>query len=95
MRLLKPGGKLSVLEISAPRSRVLQWPYLFYLKYMIPFLGRKFLGNPANYRMLGIYTERFGDCAKVEKIFKEAGLAVCFRKYFFGCVTGLTGKKPM
>ena len=39
--------------------RLLRWPYLFYIKHVIPWVGRAFLGNPQNYRMLGVYTEEF------------------------------------
>ncbi len=95
MWLLKPGGVCSILEISVPKRPVLKWPYLYYLKYAIPLLGRIFLGNPENYRMLGIYTERFGDCSGIEDIFIETGFNTVLKEYFFGCATGIIGKKPI
>ena len=60
--ILKPGGRFSLVEISAPPSRLIRVPYMFYLKFVIPLIGRIFLGNPENYRMLAVYTEAFKDC---------------------------------
>lgn len=58
-KLLRPGGSFSFIEISVPSNKALCLPYMFYLDRVIPFIGRMFLGNPANYRMLGIYTREF------------------------------------
>lgn len=58
-RLLKPGGQFAFLEISMPQNPLLRAPYLFYLRCVIPQIGRIFLGNPDNYRMLSVYTEAF------------------------------------
>lgn len=93
-RLLKPGGCFSVVEISVPPNRWLRLPYLFYLRHVIPLLGRAFLGNPDNYRMLGVYTEAFGDCVGFAAACRRAGLVAREESYFFGCATGVSGHKP-
>lgn len=93
-RLLKPGGVFSFLEISVPSNRLLRWPYLAYLRYLIPMIGRAFLGNPENYRMLSVYTEHFGNCHWAAQSFERAGLQVQEEAYFFGCATGVSGYKP-
>jgi ubiquinone/menaquinone biosynthesis C-methylase UbiE len=93
-RLLRPGGVFSFVEISVPPFRVVQPIYMFYLKRIIPLLGRVFLGNPANYRLLGVYTEAFGDCRHFARSLDEAGLEAHFVRYFFGCATGVFGSKP-
>ena len=94
-RLLKPGGCFSFLEISVPPSRLLRGPYLFYIKHVIPWVGRAFLGNPQNYRMLGVYTEEFRNCSLLKQEFDRVGLVTEERSYFFGCATGIAGHKPM
>jgi demethylmenaquinone methyltransferase/2-methoxy-6-polyprenyl-1,4-benzoquinol methylase len=66
---------------------------MFYLRYIIPLIGRIFLGNPDNYRMLGIYTERFNNCSGMADALKHAGLEVEYRSFFFGCASGLRGRK--
>ncbi|MDX1435607.1 MAG: class I SAM-dependent methyltransferase [Anaerolineales bacterium] len=92
-RILRPGGNFSLLEISVPPRRLLQSPYLFYLNNLIPLIGRVFLGNPDNYRMLGVYTQRFGDCGAMQKALQSQGLKVEYQRYFFGCATGVVGRK--
>lgn len=93
-RLLRPGGAFAFIEISVPPAALLRAPYLFYLKRVIPILGRLFLGNPDNYRMLGQYTEAFGNCRTAATLFEAAGLDVTFRPLFFGCATALFGSRP-
>ena len=44
-RLLKPKGKLGILEFSLPANPLLRFPYCFYLNHMMPLLGKWFLGN--------------------------------------------------
>lgn len=92
-RVLRPGGQFSFLEISVPPARWLRAPYLFYLHHVIPWIGALFLGNPDNYRMLGIYTERFGNCAPFASMLAVAGLQVQTHRHFFGCATSVSGRK--
>lgn len=92
-RVLKPGGTFSFVEISVPPVTLLRVPYMFYLKYVVPHIGRALMGNPDNYRLLGVYTQSFGDCRDVQATFHNAGLDTQLRSYFFGCATGLVGTK--
>ena len=91
-RVLRPAGSYSLIEVSVPPNRLLRAAYLFYLTRVIPLLGRLLLGNPDNYRMLGWYTERFGDARAVQPVFEAAGLDATVVSYFFGCATGLVGR---
>jgi demethylmenaquinone methyltransferase/2-methoxy-6-polyprenyl-1,4-benzoquinol methylase len=93
-RMLRPGGVFSFMEISVPPSAILRVPYLFYLTCLIPRIGRMFLGNPENYRMLSVYTRAFGDCGHFARRLREQGLEVAEVSYFLGCATGVRGKKP-
>lgn len=92
-RLLKPGGVFSFIEISVPQN-ALRPVYMFYLKKLIPLLGRMFQGNADNYRMMGIYTENFKDCDLFHKFLLEKGLEAELSSYFWGCATGVSGRKP-
>jgi ubiquinone/menaquinone biosynthesis methyltransferase len=92
-RILKPGGLFSLVEISVPHGRLLKALYMFYLKQVIPVVGRLFLGNPENYRMLGIYTERFHNCRNLNTILARHGLQTNYHDYFFGCASGVSGSK--
>jgi demethylmenaquinone methyltransferase/2-methoxy-6-polyprenyl-1,4-benzoquinol methylase len=93
-RGLRRGGRYSFIEVSTPRHRLVRWPYLFYLERVIPLLGRLLLGNPENYRMLGVYTRRFGDCQRLAAALRAAGLHATGVTYFLGCATGVIGHRP-
>lgn len=92
-RILKPGGRFSLIDVSVPPNPVLKLFYLFYLKRVIPFLGRVFLGNPETYRMLGVYTEAFQNARQVEAVFRKHAFEVAYLEYFFGCASGIKGRK--
>lgn len=92
-RILKPNGKFSFVEVSKPKNKFLYYPYKLYLSKIIPVLGKLFLGNPSDYKMLWIYTENFGNCDRVKKIFSKYNLNVNSENYFYGCATGIYGKK--
>ncbi|GGF22539.1 class I SAM-dependent methyltransferase [Echinicola rosea] len=92
-RLLKPGGAFSLIEISEPRPRILKWLYMFYLKVVIPWIGKVFLGNKEDYRMLGKYCEHFKNSRDFYRYLKAYGMEVSYKSYFFGCATGVYGIK--
>ena len=94
LRVLKPGGRFSFIDVSVPKSWVLRSLYMFYLKKVIPVLGKLFLGNPENYKMLGVYTENFQNAEQCAMIFRSQGLITTYRTHFFGCASGITGHKP-
>jgi ubiquinone/menaquinone biosynthesis methyltransferase len=93
-RLLRPGGVFSLVEVSVPRGRWLRGLYMLYLKHIIPIIGWVLLGNPENYRMLGVYTEQFGDCQRMRDALVRNGLRATYHEYFFGCASGVSGSKP-
>lgn len=92
-RILRPGGRFALVEISTPPRRALRVPYVLYLRRAIPLLGRLFLGNPDNYRLLGLYTEAFAP-DHTARCLADAGLTVTPRKLFFGCATLFEGTRP-
>jgi ubiquinone/menaquinone biosynthesis C-methylase UbiE len=93
-QLLKAGGSYSFVEISVPPFLPLRSLYMFYLKRLIPLIGRMLLGNPDCYRMLGVYTEAFDNTSHFASCLQEAGLEVVLVSHFFGCATGVRGSKP-
>ncbi len=94
-RVLKPGGRFSLLEISTAEGWWLAGLFRWYLRAIIPLLGRTCLGDIECYRMLGIYTEEFGSCERARPAFAEAGLETVMLRHFFGCATSLVGNKPI
>ncbi|MDV7699564.1 class I SAM-dependent methyltransferase [Chryseobacterium soli] len=92
-RILKPGGRFSFVEVSKPENAILFFFYKLYLGKIVPLLGKIFLGDPSDYKMLWIYTEKFGNSSSLQTIFERNGLEVTYDKYFFGCATGISGTK--
>lgn len=93
-RVLKPNGRFSLIEISVPSVALFRWVYLFYLSRIIPAIGWLCMGNPENYRLLGVYTAAFGECSQALSAFRRAGLEANLGSFFFGCAIGLSGRKP-
>jgi demethylmenaquinone methyltransferase/2-methoxy-6-polyprenyl-1,4-benzoquinol methylase len=92
-RMLRPGGRFSLIEVSVPPWRVLRVPYMAYLRHAVPLVGRLFLGEPEPYRTLAGYTSRFGDCGDMARSLRAAGLEVEPMSAFFGCATGVRGRR--
>ena len=92
-RILKPGGRFSLLEISTAEGWWLSPFYRRYVNSVIPLIGKIFLGDIECYRMLGKYTEEFGSCDRITEVFIGAGFDVSVRRHFYGCATSLVGSK--
>jgi len=48
-RVLRPGGRLLVLDFGKPENRVLRGLYFFYLKWFVPLFGKIFCGDSATH----------------------------------------------
>ncbi len=92
-RILKKGGRFAMIDVSVPKNKLLKMSYLFYLKKVIPFLGKVFLNDIHCYKMLGVYTEQYGNSEKLISIFKNERFDVKYLNYFYGCATGIKGIK--
>ncbi len=92
-RILKPHGQFSFIEVAEPKLLLLKIPFMFYLKYLIPIIGKLFMGNSMDYKMLGIYCQKFKDCSIFKAFLEREGLEVQQKRYFFGCASGVVGRK--
>ena len=52
VRVLRPGGKLVILEFSLPRSKLLRNFYLWYFRRVLPLIGRAVSRHPSAYTYL-------------------------------------------
>ena len=94
-RVLKPGGSFSMIEASDPKGWWLRPLYLLYLLIVLPLVERLFLKGARDFAMIGTYSMNFGDAAGMADLLRAQGLEVSFRRYFFGCATGVVGRKPL
>jgi demethylmenaquinone methyltransferase / 2-methoxy-6-polyprenyl-1,4-benzoquinol methylase len=72
-RVLKPGGRLLVLEFSKiwqPLSRAYDW----YSFKVLPWLGLKFAGDAASYRYLAESIRMHPDQEQLKRLMQQAGL---------------------
>src|SRR2546426_3452293 len=51
-RVLRPGGRLAILEFGVPRIRGISALYLWYFKHVLPLVGRAISGHSAAYSYL-------------------------------------------
>ncbi|HEX4368362.1 MAG TPA: class I SAM-dependent methyltransferase [Rhodopila sp.] len=92
-RTLKPGGRFSLIEASDPKGWFLRPLYLFYLYRVLPLVERFLLRGAQDFSMIGQYCDRFGDAEAFARMLREEGLAVQYRRYIFGCATGVSGQR--
>jgi len=58
-RVLKPGGRVLILEFSLPHSTFIRAGYLLYLRHVLPRIGAFISGDPYAYRYLNETIETF------------------------------------
>ncbi len=92
MRVLKPGGKLVILEATCPESRLVRFGYRLYTP-LIPLIG-KLLGAGSAYQYLIDSIEDFPKPDNVTDMFSAAGFSgVQCQPLTFGSVCIFSGKK--
>lgn len=94
VRALRPGGVVSMIEASDPKGWWLRPLYLFHLKVFLPFIERTLLRGAQDFAMIGTYCSNFGDAESFAGMLRAQGLEISFKRYFFGCATGVSGRKP-
>jgi demethylmenaquinone methyltransferase / 2-methoxy-6-polyprenyl-1,4-benzoquinol methylase len=72
-RILRPGGKLVVLEFSKPRIFPLKQLYNTYFKYILPFIGRITSKDPKAYSYLYESVQAFPDGKDFLEVLKKTG----------------------
>ena len=59
LRVLKPGGRMVILELATPDSAIIRPFYNLYTKHIIPWLGSRIAGNREAYTYLPESIARF------------------------------------
>ena len=73
LRVLRPGGKLVVLEFSRPKQAVIKTFYNFYMKRIAANIGRLFSKNNCAYEYLDASIQKFPEGKDFEKIMTNTG----------------------
>lgn len=72
-RVLKPNGKIVILEFSMPRAFPIKQLYNFYFKYITPFFGRLFSKDKKAYTYLPESVAAFPDGQAFTKLMDKVG----------------------
>ena len=86
-RVLRPGGRLVVLEFSLPEQRIFGRIYQWYFFKVLPFIGGLFARKSA-YRYLPESVARFPTRSEFSRLLTVAGFGQCrYHSLTFGIVT--------
>ena len=94
LRVLRPGGRLVILELSVPENRLLRGCYNLYFKHFVPWIGGRISGNEAAYRYLPASVLGFPGRREWMATMARCGYAeVRHRAFTFGLCRMYSGKK--
>lgn len=93
LRVLKPRGRLVILELATPDSKLILPFYNFYSKRIIPRLGMRIAGNREAYTYLPASIVRFPKGEAFAKVVEPLGGKTIERKFTFGVCRFYTVKK--
>ena len=72
-RVLKPNGRVLILEFSRPKNRMLNFLYMSYLRNVLPLVGGIISGNYSAYRYLNRTIETFPAGEDFCRLMRDAG----------------------
>ncbi|MBI5179543.1 MAG: bifunctional demethylmenaquinone methyltransferase/2-methoxy-6-polyprenyl-1,4-benzoquinol methylase UbiE [Nitrospinae bacterium] len=94
-RILKPGGRIAILEFTTPSNLLVKALYLFYFTKLLPLAGRIISGHREAYSYLPASVMKFPDRHKLKTIFENAGFTeVKVTPLTFGISDLITARKP-
>ncbi len=79
-RVLRPGGKLVVLEFSKPKQTVFKIFYNLYMNHIAPSFGKAFSKNDNAYQYLNDSVQAFAEGETFLTIMKDAGFTDTYLK---------------
>jgi demethylmenaquinone methyltransferase/2-methoxy-6-polyprenyl-1,4-benzoquinol methylase len=97
VRVVRPGGRVAILEFSQPRGRFFGGLYQFYFRRVLPIIGQLISrSEDSAYRYLPASVLEFPDGEALADRLRRHGLVeVCWHSLTLGIATLYVGTKPM
>lgn len=94
-RILKPGGRLLILEFSLPKFFLMKWLYLLYFRFILPTVGGWISGDKEAYKYLNTSVEAFPSPEVFSTMISKSGFyQVQFSYLSCGIVSLYSADKP-
>jgi demethylmenaquinone methyltransferase / 2-methoxy-6-polyprenyl-1,4-benzoquinol methylase len=96
-RVLKPGGRLLMLEVSRPRSAVLRWTIRMYFQRVLPLVIRIGTSSPDARLLMTYYWDTIEHCVAPEMILaalRQTGFVEVEHRQRAGCLSEYLARKP-
>ncbi len=86
-RVVKPGGRVVILEMSPMRRPILNKAFGLYFEQIVPLVGGLLSGDLDAYRYLPSSVEAFPPAERLVELMRDAGLRnVRFERFALGTV---------
>ncbi|MCD7973816.1 MAG: bifunctional demethylmenaquinone methyltransferase/2-methoxy-6-polyprenyl-1,4-benzoquinol methylase UbiE [Candidatus Azobacteroides sp.] len=94
LRVLKPGGKLMILELTTPEKFPMKQLYKIYSKVIIPTIGKLISGNQTAYSYLPQSIAAFPQGKTMQSLLLQNGFKdAWYKRFTFGICTMYVGTK--
>lgn len=95
LRVLRPGGRAVILELSVPQNAFFRWCYNLYFLHILPLIGGKVSGDKAAYRYLPASVLHFPGPREFMETLRECGFSEVEHKAMtFGICRLYSGTRP-
>lgn len=95
-RVLEPGGRFAILELTQPKNRFMRLGHSCYLRFILPQIGRLLTKNKEAYQYLCQSIHSFVDPQVLENQMKETGfIQTACKPLNGGIATIISGRKPL
>jgi demethylmenaquinone methyltransferase/2-methoxy-6-polyprenyl-1,4-benzoquinol methylase len=97
-RVLKPGGRLLLLEVSRPRSAMIRWAIRIYFQHVLPLIIRIGTGSPDARLLMKYYWDTIDECvppAMILAALRQTGFVQVQHRVVAGCLSEYVAVKPL